>query len=140
MTGGELRSLGFAPRGGGYGEAVSGIYDSQNRDILNALSSERTNARSSYASLVGDVGARATDLLKTGAGAAGSSASLLGSMADRSLTAQELARQRSAATTSGLADALSPLLFNMIFKDKGTSKGGGAPAPITGWSYEGDGG
>lgn len=128
LTGGELRSLSFAPRGGGYGEAVSGIYDSQNRDILNALSGERTNARTSYAGLVGDVGARSADLLRAGAGASGSSASLLGSMADRSLAAGASASARAGNTITGLADALSPLLFNMIFKNN-SSGGPATPKP-----------
>jgi hypothetical protein len=128
MTSGTLRSLDFAPRGGGYGEAVSGVYDSQNRDILNLLAGERTNARSGFASLTGDVGARATNLLGTGAGAAGSSASLLGSMADRSLQAGQIAGQQSSATTAGLADALSPLIYHMIFKP-GSSTGPASPKP-----------
>lgn len=128
MTVGNLRSLSFAPRGGGYGEAVSGIYDSQNRDILNLLAGERTNARAGYAQVTGDVGARATGLIGTGAGASGSSASLLGSMADRSLNAGNAAAASSANTTAGIADALSPLIYNMIFKP-GASTGPAAPKP-----------
>lgn len=128
MTAGNLRSLSFAPRGGGYGEAVSGVYDSQNRDILNLLAGERTNARTSFANLTGDVGARAAGLIGTGAGASGSSASLLGSMADRSLNAGNAAAASSANTTAGIADALSPLIYNMIFKT-GSTAGPAAPKP-----------
>lgn len=128
MTEGNLRSFNFASRGGGYGEAVSGAYDSQNRDILNLLAGERASARTGLAQLTGDVGARAAGLIGTGAGASGSSASLLGSMADRSLAAGDRAAASSANTTAGIADALSPLIYNMIFKT-GNSSGPAAPKP-----------
>ena len=128
MTAGNLRSFSFAPRGGGYGEAVTGAYDSQNRDILNLLAGERANARTNYAQLTGDVGARAAGLIGAGAGASGSAASLLGSMADRSLAAGDRAAASSANTTAGIADALSPLIHAMIFKPKGTL-GPVAPKP-----------
>lgn len=124
MTAGNLNSLSFAPRGGGYGEAISGIYDSQNRDILNALAGERTNARSGFAQLTGDVGARATSLIGTGAGASGSSASALGSMNQTALNQGNLASANSTNTTNGFADALAPLLHSLIFK---SSSGPGAP-------------
>jgi len=130
-TSGELRSLNFAPRGGGYGEAIGGIYDSQNRDILNLLAGERVNARSGLAQITGDVGARAANLIGTGAGVSGNAASLLGSMADRSLNAANAASAQSSNTTAGIADALSPLIYQMIFKSGTGNNNGAANALLT---------
>jgi hypothetical protein len=56
-------------------------------------------------------------------------------MADRSLRAGQYAAGQAGNTVAGLADALSPLLFNMIFKPQtgaGNGTSGKAPAPITG--------
>lgn len=119
-----LRNLDFAPRGGGYGAAMTDLYSSESRDILNALSGERTNARTGYASLVGDIGSRATNLYGGAAGTTANAASLLGSMADRSQAAAEAARARASNTVGGLADALSPLIYSILFK-----KTGGPTAP-----------
>lgn len=120
-----LRNLDFAPRGGGTGAAMMDIYGSESRDILNALAGERTNARTGYAQLVGDIGARGQGLYSGAAGATSNAASLLGTMADRSQAAAEAARARASGTIGSLADALSPLLYSILFKKQS------GPAPPT---------
>lgn len=127
MTAGQLRSLSFAPRGGGYGEAMTGIYDSQNRDILNALAGERASARTGFAQLTGDVGSRAQGLLGTAAGVSANTASQLGQMNSTSLQAGINAGQQAGQTATGLADALGPLLHSLIFKP--TANGPPTPKP-----------
>lgn len=116
QTQGLLRNLEFAPRGGGMGERMFDLYGSESRDILNMLSGERTGARTNLAALYGDIGSRATNLYGSAAGTSANAASLLGSMADRSMAAQEAARARAGNTVAGLADALSPLIYSILFK------------------------
>lgn len=126
-----LRNLDFAPRGGGYGAALTDIYSSESRDILNALSGERTNARTNLAALYGDEGSRATNLFSSAAGTTSNAASLLGAMADRSQAAAEQARARAGNTVAGLADALSPLIYSILFKkDKAGTTGRTPPILI----------
>jgi hypothetical protein len=127
----NLAALSNTARGGGYGQAVSGIYDSQNRNILNQLAGARTDARNQYGALVSDVGNKATSLLGQASGSAGSAASALGSMNVTGLQAGQLAGQQAGNTVNGVADALAPLLKGLIF-NKGTSTTSTAPPPITG--------
>jgi len=114
QTGALLRSADFMPRGGGRGETYARMYDDEGADILDMLGTERRDARSSYAQLIGDVGARGSGLLQSASGSTGAAASGFSSLLGVTSGAGAAAGQRSAQTFGNLGASLGPLFIDII--------------------------
>ncbi len=119
QTAGLVRSLDFAPRGGGRGESLFNLYSNESSDIFNLLNTERQNARQGYAGLIGDIGARGSGLLGAASGSSGSAASTLGLIQANAQQAGRVAGANVANTAGSIGAALGPLLVEWIKSSRG---------------------
>jgi hypothetical protein len=114
QTQGLFRAQDFAPRGGGRGESLFNLRSNENSDIYDIISNERTNARTGYMGLVGDVGTRAQGLLGSAAGTTGAAASTLGLIQGNALQAGRDASENVGNAAGAIGSALGPLLVEWI--------------------------
>jgi hypothetical protein len=124
QTAGLLKSADFLPRGGASSDTYTKLYDDQSSDILDLLGNERTNARSNYGQLIGDVGARSAGLLSSASGSASSAASGYGSLLGTISGAGERAAAGTASSIGDFGRALGPLLIELMRRSRGSGSSG----------------